>query len=87
MSTEENLVKSKQRVVVGFELDFDQMCGKIHSAWYVTRNKGLAQEQVWNQLTAWIHEHTKVDEYAAGIVLTFMIQICEVFAPSKAAAL
>ena len=88
MANYEHVVRGHCKALVDSdELDFDQMCGKIHSAWYVTCNKGLAQDQVWNQLTAWIHEHTKVDEYAAGIVLTFMIQICEVFAPSKAAAL
>lgn len=88
MANYEHVVREHCKALVDSgELDFDQMCGQIRSAWYVTRNKGLAQDQVWNQLTAWIHEHTKVDEYAAGIVLTFMIQICEVFAPSKAASL
>lgn len=63
------------------------MCGQISSAWYVMRDKGLTQDKVWNQLTAWVDENTKVDTYAAGIVVTFMIQICEVFKRSKAAIL
>ncbi len=88
MTNYEHVVRAHCKALVASgELDFDQMCGQIRSAWHVMRNKGLEQDQVWNQLTAWVHQHTKVDEYAAGIVVTFMVQICEVFVPSKAVAL
>lgn len=88
MANYEHVVREHCKALVrSGELDFDQMCGQISSAWYVMRDRGLTQDKVWNQLTAWVDENTKVDTYAAGIVVTFMIQICEVFKPSKAATL
>lgn len=64
-------------------LDFDEMRHQIRSAWFVMRNSGMSQYDIWRRLAAWIHEHTRVDEYVCGIIVSFMIQICDVFKPRE----
>lgn len=65
------------------ELDFDLMRHQIRSAWFVMRKTGMPQYEIWTRLTSWIHDKTHVDAYACGIVVSFMIQICDLFSPSK----
>ena len=45
----------------------------------------MSQYDIWQRLTAWIHEHTEVDRYACGVVVAFMIQICDLFTPRTVA--
>lgn len=56
---------------------------QIQSAWDVLDDSGMSQYDIWQRLTAWIHEHTEVDRYACGIVVAFMIQICDLFTPRQ----
>lgn len=66
-------------------LDFEQMRHQIKCAWFVLRDSGLSQYEIWQRLTSWIHEHTRVDQYACGVVVAFMIQICDLFTPKPVA--
>lgn len=67
------------------ELDFEQMRHQIRSAWFVMRNSGMTQYEIWHHLTDWIDEQTRIDTYACGIVVAFMIQICDLFTPRTVA--
>ena len=67
------------------QLDFELMRHQIKSAWLVMRDVGLSQYGIWQRLTAWIHEYTEVDRYVCGVVVVFMIQICDLFTPKPMA--
>lgn len=67
------------------KLDYQQMRHQIKSAWFVMRKKSLSQFDIWERLTAWVHEKTQVDRYACGIVIAYLIQICDVFEPLEVA--
>lgn len=55
----------------------------IWGAWRVLVDAGLSQDEVWAHLTEWIDQHTQVDEYACGVVVSFLTQICELFKPGR----
>ena len=65
------------------KLDFERMRDDIWGAWRVLVDAGLSQDEVWKRLTKWIDQHTKVDEYACGVVVSFLTQICELFKPRR----
>lgn len=63
------------------KLDFERMRDDIWGAWRVLAEIDLSQEEIWTRLTAWIHQHTNIDDYACGVVVSFLTQICELFKP------
>lgn len=67
------------------DFKFSKMRRQIQSAWDVLDDSGMSQYDIWQRLTAWIHEHTHVDRYACGVVVAFMIQICDLFTPRTVA--
>lgn len=65
------------------QLDFERMRDDIWGAWRVLADTGLSQDEIWTRLTAWIHQHTNIDDYACGVVVSFLTQICELFKPRR----
>ncbi|MDT3767777.1 hypothetical protein QS713_06855 [Gleimia hominis] len=65
------------------KLDFERMCDDIWGAWRVLADAGLSQDEIWTRLTAWIDQHTNIDDYACGVVVSFLTQICELFKPRR----
>ncbi|XCB30435.1 ABC-three component system protein [Arcanobacterium hippocoleae] len=84
MSIYESVVREKAKSLeeVG-KLDFERMRDDIWGAWRVLVDAGLSQDEIWSRLTEWIHRHTNVDEYACGVVVSFLTQICELFKPRR----
>lgn len=64
------------------QFDFDLLRHQIRSAWFVTRTNGMTQYEIWRRLTERIDEKTNVDSYACGIVVAFLIQICDLLTPA-----
>lgn len=65
------------------KLDFERMRDDIWGAWRVLAEAGLSQDEIWTRLTAWIDQHTNIDDYACGVVVSFLTQICELFKPRR----
>lgn len=65
------------------KLDFERMRDDIWGAWRVLADAGLSQDEIWTRLTAWIDQHTNIDNYACGVVVSFLTQICELFKPRR----
>lgn len=87
MATYKSVVRNAAKALEAKgQLDFEVVRHQIRSAWFVMRDSGMSQYEIWQRLTAWIHEHTRVDEYACGIVVSFMIQTCDLFKPRALAA-
>lgn len=84
MSIYESVVWEKAKALEeAGKLDFERMRDDIWGAWRVLVDAGLSQDEVWARLTEWIDQHTQVDEYACGVVVSFMTQICELFKPGR----
>ena len=64
-------------------LDFERMRDDIWDACRVLIDAGLSHDEVWARLTEWIDQHTQVDEYACGVVVSLLTQICELFKPRR----
>ncbi|MBM7051023.1 ABC-three component system protein [Rothia sp. ZJ1223] len=64
-------------------LDFELMRHQIVSAWFTMRNSGMSQYQIAQRLSQWIDERTNIGPYACQVLVAFMIQICDLFAPKK----
>lgn len=65
------------------DFHFDQMRNQIRAAWFVLRDNGLSQHEIYCRLIDWIDGRTHVDNYACRIVVAFMIQICDLFTPPE----
>ena len=76
--------KAAQTLDRSGELDFELMRHQIVSAWFAMRGSNMSQYQIARRLSEWIDERTKIDPYACQVVVAFMIQICDLFAPKKA---
>lgn len=86
MATYEPVVRnSAMALEAQGDFKFSKMRRQIQSAWDVLDESGMSQYDIWQRLTAWIHEHTEVDRYACGVVVAFMIQICDLFTPRTVA--
>ena len=86
MATYEPVVRNTAKALEAQgDFKFSKMRRQIQSAWDVLDDSGMSQYDIWQRLTAWIHEHTEVDRYACGVVVAFMIQICDLFTPRTVA--
>ncbi|ALR34061.1 Hypothetical protein CpPA01_1400 [Corynebacterium pseudotuberculosis] len=86
MATYEPVVRnSAMALEAQGDFKFSKMRRQIQSAWDVLDDSGMSQYDIWQRLTAWIHEHTEVDRYASGVVVAFMIQIGDLFTPRTVA--
>lgn len=65
------------------KLDFERMRDDVWGAWRVLADAGLSQDEIWTRLTAWIDQYTNIDDYACGVVVSFLTQICELFKPRR----
>lgn len=84
MATYEPVVRNTAKALEAQgDFKFSKMRRQIQSAWDVLDDSGMSQYDIWQRLTAWIHEHTEVDRYACGVVVAFMIQICDLFTPRQ----
>lgn len=84
MSIYESVVREKAKSLEeAGKLDFERMRDDIWGAWRVLVDVGLSQDEVWARLTEWIDQHTQIDEYACGVVVSFLTQICELFKPRR----
>ncbi|TRX47074.1 hypothetical protein FNY88_10840 [Corynebacterium guaraldiae] len=80
MATYEPVVRNTAKALEAQgDFKFSRMRRQIQSAWDVLEDSGMSQFAMWQRLTDWIHENTKVDQYACGVVVAFMIQICDLF--------
>lgn len=84
MATYEPVVRNAAKTLEATgKLDFDLMRHQIRSAWFVMRSSAMSQYEIWRRITDWVHSQTRVDPYACGIVVAFMIQICDLFTPAR----
>ncbi len=84
MTIYESVVREKAKALEeAGQLDFERMRDDIWGAWHVLVRQGLSKDEIWARLTDWIHRHTEIDEYACGIVVSFLTQICELFKPRR----
>lgn len=84
MSIYETRVREKAKALQEEgKLDFERMRDDIWGAWRVLAEAGLSQDEIWTRLTAWIDQHTNIDDYACGVVVSFLTQICELFKPRR----
>lgn len=63
------------------KLDFERMRDAIWGAWRILVEARLSQDEMWARVTERIDQHTQANEYACGVVVSFLIQICELFKP------
>lgn len=86
MATYEPVVRNSAKVLEAQgDFKFSKMRRQIQSAWDVLDDSGMSQFEIWQRLIEWIHGYTHVDRYACGVVVAFMIQICDLFTPRTVA--
>lgn len=86
MTLYENFVREEAKALENSgEFDFELMRQQIRSAWFTMRKTNISQEETFERLTKWIQDNTGEDRYACGVVVAFMIQICEVFSSTGGA--
>ena len=84
MALYEHVVRDQAKILADQgRLDFDLMCHQFHGAWIAMRKSGLTQYAMWERLVEWVETHTNADKYVCGIIVSFMVQRCEVFDKPK----
>lgn len=63
------------------QLDYDRLCATAKKASLDHESLGMSDQEVFDRLTSWLVQHTNSGPYVCGILICYLIQICEVLRP------
>ncbi|WP_418968480.1 ABC-three component system protein [Alloscardovia omnicolens] len=72
----------KQKEEAG-QLSFSELCGKAKAASSNLEALGLDETEIFERITKWLVSNTNSKQYVCGILVSFLIQICEVLTPKN----
>lgn len=65
-------------------IPFMELCHQIKIRYLTLHDKGLSQSEIFDHLSAWIADRTHSRSRTASILVSYFVQICEVFrAPAQ----
>lgn len=64
-------------------VSFRELCGKAKAASCNLEALGLDETEIFHRITQWLVANTNSKQYVCGILVSYLIQICEVLTPKN----